>query len=81
MGRYEPLAPLDGRTGLVDHLVDCLGVFDRSKEWPRSKPSAKSPSAEGDALRRWFGRLSPEKRVEVGFEIICACWLMSYTPS
>ena len=38
---------------------DCLGVFHRSQEQP-----AEGKSAEGDALRRWFRRLPPEKRME-----------------
>ena len=56
-----------GGSQLVDHLVDCLGIYDRSKGWPARGGSGGSgkQSAEGDALRRWLCRLTPEKRLEV----------------
>lgn len=41
-------------------------MYDRATEWP--KEARKSSSAEGDALRRWFRRISPEKRREARSE-------------
>ncbi len=48
----------------LDRLTTCLGVYDRSASWPPrgGKSSSSAASNEGDALRRWFLRLSPEAR-------------------
>ena len=57
--------PYSSQAQLVDSLVSCLGVYDRSTEWPpRAGRAAPARSAEGEALRRWFRRLSPAARAE-----------------
>jgi hypothetical protein len=50
---------------LVDSLVACLGVYDRASEWPpRTGRAAPPRTPEGDALRRWFRRLTPAQRCD-----------------
>jgi hypothetical protein len=56
--------PLRNAAALVDTLVDHLGVFDRSLSWPPRGSATPARSAEGDALRRWLRKLSPEARRE-----------------
>lgn len=57
--------PQRSTAALLDCVVDHYGLYDRALSWPpRSGAAAALPprSAEGDALRRWLRKLSPEAR-------------------